>query len=270
MRQTLETITPHIAEQLLADQISNRAIRKAKVREWAKDMQSGIWEPIPQPIMIDAEGRLIDGQHRLAAVVQSGCTVTMMVARDVPTEWRRYIDSGTARAAADVLKMQNGTKNAQQVQATAKYVIRYESSLEESWSAANAPGKQQVIDEYNLDPDIYQDAVLAGSQATATTSANLWMTRSSYGSLYILTHRWSSVIEMWPDWHEGISTGIGLHKGDPRLALRNSIRKVGLSYRTQQLSLITCIKAWNHYVNGRDISRFIVMANKYLPMPEIV
>lgn len=94
-----------MATKMLATQRMNRRINQRKVTEFAEAMKRGEWETNAQPIMEDDEGHLINGQHRLLAVIESGCTVPMTVATGVPVSAIDTIDTGTSRTLAHVLEM---------------------------------------------------------------------------------------------------------------------------------------------------------------------
>jgi hypothetical protein len=268
MHMTLEEITPQAAVELLASQAGNRRIKLEKVAEWTADMKSGRWQPIPQPIMIDLDGRLIDGQHRLTAVVRSQSTVLMWVARNVPGQMRRYVDGGVTRTAADVLRMEHGVANQVMAQASVKLVIGYQRMPNIVWNNSNAKvGKQSIIDEYLTDPDTYQQAVSCGNMTRKSTGSGLWLTGTSYAALYVLVHRHSATPDLWDEWHRGVSTGAGLPAGDPRLLLRSS-RRSGPTASAGQFGLMACIKTWNAYVEGRD-ALLMRAGARYLPMPKV-
>lgn len=98
-----ETITPEIAAALLEKNHHNRRINKRRVTMLMNDMESGNWTESPQPISLDADGNLLDGQHRLTAVTKLGIPVQMSVAYEVPKE--AVIDRVLERASGDALYM---------------------------------------------------------------------------------------------------------------------------------------------------------------------
>ncbi len=55
--------------------------------------------------MFDHGGNLIDGQHRLTAVVVAGVSIQMVVAENAPRESIRGIDMGAQRNAVGILSM---------------------------------------------------------------------------------------------------------------------------------------------------------------------
>ena len=122
----VERITPKRAAELLSLNLKNRNIRRTVVDRYAKDMTAGRWKFDGSPIRISVEGVLIDGQHRLTAIIESGVTLPMMVIYDLPTEVRDSIDTGAVRSAADVLHF-NGFPDASALAATARIVMLREA-----------------------------------------------------------------------------------------------------------------------------------------------
>ena len=96
-----ELITPEIAKKYLASNITNRRLRKDRVNAIARDIKNGNWKETHQGIAFDTNGDLIDGQHRLAAIVEADVGVYIDVARGLPYEIGSVIDTGSARTCRD-------------------------------------------------------------------------------------------------------------------------------------------------------------------------
>ncbi len=112
-RQVLEMkITPELAHQLLSTNYEFQRIRKdQRVRAMALDMKEGRWnEEIWQPIRFTKDGVLIDGQHRLSAVIESGCSIWMGVQNDLSIKDFEFIDLGAKRTAADFMRDEKNAK----------------------------------------------------------------------------------------------------------------------------------------------------------------
>jgi len=99
--QTL--VTPETAREWLESTRINRPLRGDQVKAYARDMREGRWRPVGDPIRIDRLGRLIDGQHRLSAIVESGVSLSLVVISGLEPEDQLVIDSGVKRRAADQL-----------------------------------------------------------------------------------------------------------------------------------------------------------------------
>src|SRR5690606_15046145 len=73
---------------------------------------NGLWDPSAcDPIRISSTGEIIDGQHRLNAIIKSGVPQDFIVYRNVPDDARYTFDQGKSRTAADAMKI-HGVKNA--------------------------------------------------------------------------------------------------------------------------------------------------------------
>jgi hypothetical protein len=64
-------ITPETAAAMLAKNIGNRIPRPNTVRFYAAEMTAGRWQETHQALAVDCDGNLVDGQHRLLAIVLS-------------------------------------------------------------------------------------------------------------------------------------------------------------------------------------------------------
>ena len=74
-------VTPDMARYMLARRVSGgRTMNTAVVDEYANMMKRGEWRPRPydHPILV-VDDALIDGQHRLAAVQESQCSMLLSV-----------------------------------------------------------------------------------------------------------------------------------------------------------------------------------------------
>lgn len=104
-------VTPAMASHWLETNRVNRAVRQGAVREYAIDMASGRWVFTHQGIAFDDAGELIDGQHRLLAIVQSGCTVRMVVTRGLDPAARRDVDRHAKRTPYDAVSLANPSRS---------------------------------------------------------------------------------------------------------------------------------------------------------------
>jgi len=85
-------VTPEMAAQWLAAGRFNRRVNHAAVASYERQINAGLWRCSHQGIAFTREGVLIDGQHRLLAVVRTGKTVRMTVFTDEPLENFQFID----------------------------------------------------------------------------------------------------------------------------------------------------------------------------------
>lgn len=105
MQVTEIFMTPQLATEMLNRNHGNRRLRPAVVKQYATEMKAGMWRKTHQPIAVDNTGRLVDGQHRLTAVVQANWSGLVLIATyDSPEETLQLpVDRGARRQAYDVL-----------------------------------------------------------------------------------------------------------------------------------------------------------------------
>lgn len=102
IEQRVLKVTPAHAEKWLTMNTGNRRIRPSHVRHLAKQMELGRWMLSPEPIVFSPQ-RLLDGQHRLSAVLMSGCTIEASVALVQNEDVFRVLDQGVNRNNSDLM-----------------------------------------------------------------------------------------------------------------------------------------------------------------------
>lgn len=111
MKIKVMTINPETARSLLKINTNNRTVRQAHVDYLAAEMKNGQWRLTHQGIAINGKN-IVDGQHRLLAIIQSGCSVDMLVASDSDSSIQDVVDVGRMRSAGDQLQLVDGVSGA--------------------------------------------------------------------------------------------------------------------------------------------------------------
>jgi hypothetical protein len=103
----LKEITPKDAQRLLLRNHKNqRSIRKHVVQRYADDMRRGLWMgENGETIKVADDGTVLDGQHRLTAIVESGIAITCLIVTGVFEDDITTIDAGATRKFSDALQM---------------------------------------------------------------------------------------------------------------------------------------------------------------------
>lgn len=119
-------VTPDMATRWLRANFRNRAVSDDTVLAYARDMLAGRWQPTHQGIAFNDRDQLIDGQHRLMAVVRIAKPVRMMVTFGLPSQiagaemtTMDCVDRGRTRSVGDQLKIQHGLKGGAQIASVA-------------------------------------------------------------------------------------------------------------------------------------------------------
>ena len=115
-------INPPLAQKWLdTRELNNRYIRKNRVRAYTADILNGQWYENGDMIRLAVDGELLDGMHRLTAIVRANAVITLWVAFDVPKPAMETIDVGAARSLNDQLKMAGEQHNVAQAGVTRRY-----------------------------------------------------------------------------------------------------------------------------------------------------
>ena len=98
------TISPTMALNWLEHaNTHNRNVSYAHVKRLARDMKHGHWVLTHEGIAFDPRGVLLDGQHRLWAIVEADVAVTMHVWFNITAEALSAINHGKPRTLTDLL-----------------------------------------------------------------------------------------------------------------------------------------------------------------------
>lgn len=104
MKSEIVTITPSKAKEWLARNVEhNRPMRAGVVTGLADSIRRGEWKLSHQGIAFGKSGKLIDGQHRLSAIVEANLAVPCVVWRDLDDDAFDVLDIGLKRGASDIL-----------------------------------------------------------------------------------------------------------------------------------------------------------------------
>lgn len=123
-----KAVSPEVAAFLLEGNAKNRQAKSAHVDHLAKEMLQGRFKYNGDTIRVDRNGNLLDGQHRLMAVVKSGTTQMMTIVSGLDPEIFMTIDQGTRRTNADMLSVANpDLKNVGNMASAARLLSMMES-----------------------------------------------------------------------------------------------------------------------------------------------
>lgn len=104
MEARIEVITPLMAELYLTRNTNNyRKYDPKTAIVYAEDMKNGRWEMNGEGIKFSEDGKLLDGQHRLHAIIKAGVPVEMVVITGIPNDVT-ICDIGKVRSTRQILK----------------------------------------------------------------------------------------------------------------------------------------------------------------------
>jgi hypothetical protein len=145
MESKVSTITPEIARKLLENNPVNRPINNRLVQAIAASIRSGQYVLNGESIIISKTNRLLDGQHRLTAVVEANIPIQSMVVIGVDDESWQTIDSGRSRSVADVLGA-SGFQNYALMAGAARILLNYARGHDFNATRGNQITNSDVLD----------------------------------------------------------------------------------------------------------------------------
>lgn len=213
-------VTPEHAERWLGANHNNRNIRQRTVDVYARDMASGHWLMTGEAIKFNKTGKLLDGQHRLAAVVQSGVTVQMLVVTGLADATQSVMDSGVKRTAADALRL-HGIPVAPAVASAARLGVLYDSGQFDK--AARQMYAQvshsEVLSWIDLNPDVMD----VGPRVMSTSAGRRYPGRSRAAGVFAWTILRRIDKQQADAFFDDVMEAAGLGRGDPRSALNQRL-----------------------------------------------
>lgn len=154
---TITTLTPDAARRLLANNTHNRPLRSKLVSKLAKIIDEKRWKFNGASIVVDKKGRLLDGQHRLHAIVRADKSVRTVLVTGVNPAAFDTIDQGAKRTGSDIFNL-CGVRNASVVAAAINIICQNRRNIPEGSSAGHASAEMdERIKMFDLLPTFEDD-----------------------------------------------------------------------------------------------------------------
>jgi hypothetical protein len=160
----IEIVTPSRAVEWLELNIeNNRFVRDRVVTAYAAAITNGDWMLTGEAIKFDRDGKLIDGQHRLLAVVAAQTAIPVLVVRGLDPAVVSLIDTNIRRTAGDALRFAGiVTHNQFEVAAAARLALaRDRGGLSTYGKVQASVSHVDILNWVRANPDIAGAAALA-------------------------------------------------------------------------------------------------------------
>lgn len=254
MKATFVDVTPDLAREWLKDNDHNRPLVKSRIAHLAAEMSSGKWAANGATIVRTSAGKLLDGQHRLHAIIQYGNPIQMLVVEDAGFNTFATIDTGRSRTGGDVLSL-HGLKRSVTAAAAAGLLWRM-FHAERINCRVPPPYLVDIVDRY---PGIEK-----WSQRLANVGAGKRQICPNGVMVAILTYlddiaEKPSLAEAFFD---GVLNGDNLQIGSPILALRNRL----ISMRVRNLP-VSAATTWELMIQTVDALESRKQVQRYIVKP---
>lgn len=256
------TVTPETARNWLALNRKNRNLRKADLDRYKRDMLAGNWHLAGDPIRFGTDGSLLDGQHRLTALAETGVTLPLLVVRGVKVEAQAVMDTGRRRTASDALAIE-GHEASSLLAATALLKLSFDSDhLDGKLEASH----NEVLACVQQNPNLAVACEFAKTVARRTDCPPSVVAFSFYKMAEIDPQ---GAADFWT----AAADKVGLKPGDPVIALTNRFAEARRNRErlTRRMYLSATFRAWNYRRADRELKLIKISspAGGTVPIPEL-
>lgn len=285
---SVEMVTPEMAIEYLAtvkmegDKRVQRNPTAKRIDRYASDMAQGQWPFTGDPIRFSDDAHLIDGQHRLLAIVESEEPQPLLIVRGLPFGIMQQLDIGARRTFISYLQMHD-VKSPGEVSAlcvmlwhwkTGKFGYRGLPRVADPHALNSDPTHAELWALYKRFPTIDQAVIRAREVHGRTNKWNI--KRSQVGMLYVLFgevdpyRRDAFFAELVRD-----EQPIDIQPGYPITVIRDRWGRQGASAAQQARSLEKwawvsfMIKAWNAWYDGERIFQLTPGSSAWHILPKI-
>lgn len=129
-------LTPERATALLEHNRLNRPVKDQHVKRIASQILNGKWRFNGDTIKISDDGGILDGQHRLWAIIEAKTTVETIIIRGIDRDAFATIDTVRApRSGGDTLSLMGVTRHRNIVAGALAWYIRWQRGCLETYRA---------------------------------------------------------------------------------------------------------------------------------------
>jgi hypothetical protein len=252
-------VTPQLAEYWLKNNNKkNRPLTRSTVLFYIKQQKEGKWIGLNGTTIKFGENKdLVDAQHRLASIAESGVTVRTIVVIGVPEGSFMTLDTGRSRSGGDSLAIL-GYENYSLLASTSAFLLNWMKGKQSQSASRNGSGSGDKLDNNDIVDFVEKNSTklepycklayknyLAGGKLVTPT----WLA----GLLFVMAKRHSVMAEKFIF---ELATGSGVELGTPMYALRqklyrskhNDDKKISSEFK-----LAYIVKTWNAIRLGKEI-----------------
>ena len=268
MYSKFTTITPKEAVLWLdTKNAHNRPISQSTVERYTQEIKAGRWKSNGQSIVFSKSGQLLNGQHRLKAVVAANKPIDCLIVWGVEDDTFDTIDDGNKRSLGDVFAIKQEYKPLL-LSAGVRFLWVYSTGQIETRDLRRGQVATKPLLEKTLDrhPGLRQS-----TRFYATLKARPGGLLVPAGMAIGLHYLFALVDEKKADeFFNVLQSGIGLTEGHPILILRARLiagQKESSTKLTNSAIYFYTVTTWNAFVSDNPLRRLAFVQDT--PPPEI-
>lgn len=245
----LITVTPKMANEWLKRNEHNRNKKPKQLAKITRSMDLGEFRFAGDPIRFDKRERLIDGQHRLTAIVRSGESQPLLVMFGFDEEIQMHVDQNSVRQAGDqVMMFGPADRGGNNWASIARLIIRWDA--EDLISNILVPSNAEIVAFCEEHPEQMRRAVTAANAQYRRVGTR----KPVVGAVHFFAEEIDPTL--CAQFFRSFATGEGLNAGDPVFALRDTLlkrRQVAQPGVNELIALFA--RAWNAKRKGQPLQR---------------
>ena len=251
------TMTPQWASQLLGQtKQRNRKFKRRHLERLTNTIQNGNWYITAQGIALDQDNNILDGQHRLAAVVRAEKPIQIMLGRNLDPGIFNVVDTGSTRTAGDALDILGSSKGKTVAAALKNYQLYYQFP-KVKWSGNHTPAHTEVTKLYDLHKDYVENMIEEISRRRKSFRCFSESVALTF-SLLARDKHWAETPIL--NFMDAICFGANLEPEDVCLSFRNQLGSGYFKRRgtcPAQYLLNSFIKCFNNHIQKTPTSKFV-------------
>ncbi len=262
-------VTPRMAEEILSRNTRNRPLKAGVVERYARDMAAKKWKHNAMPIRVAGDGTLMDGQHRLWAVIESNTPTDMIILDGLPEDAIDTIDNGAQRSYSDYRAIRAKAEGMaltypNEFQAVLRWIYWYETV----WPALSR-GKvgsrigtfaelDAIAERFPKLPDYIGDAKMS-------VQKNHIIRQSTLAFVYAMAAEHDP--KTAGGWLDVLARGVTDKPDHPALALRERMTNAKINREKLDVmhELVFVIKSWNAYAQGLGLKAVRWIGDELVP-----
>lgn len=257
-------VTVAVATDIMHKNTKNRPVSKTVVTKYSKIMKAGGWQFNAEPVIISKDGRLLDGQHRLMAIIASKVPQKMLVVTGVEGSAFKTIDVGHKRTGGDALATHSKelAPKAIVIAATVKIINQFDSDGIFHESKRSSPLSHSELIDYVEDHKT--SLFRAVDFCSGLSGAKKFIPWSALSALYFLFSKVD--FDKSEIFFHKLSTGENLKAGEPVLLLRQRLINIrnsgGILWAREAIPFV--LKAWELTREEKTLERLRIDED-YIP-----
>lgn len=263
----IETWTKAKAEKALQKGGPNRKSSGTVVARYAAAMADNKWEMNGETIKLSKAEHVLDGRHRLLAIIESDKSVNILTVRGLPAKSQATMDDGYKRTLGHILQIK-GEVNSTTLAHALGFLVRWEQGTlgqVRMRSTPNRPRRDECLQALKRHSDI-RDYI----------AHNATHNFKKIGSAGLFAFCWYAFSTKHPAaadaFFTNLSYGLELKKTDPCYLLREKLIKAqGENDPRKALDTLhrlqLIVKAWNHTIdpNGPVLTQLKLSKTQDVP-----